>query len=220
LGNLFYNLPYDIAKMAEEEFLFLSDLDLAMHLTLEQRVKVRELFIEGKRYLNKVQDYLIESGFSKDEARSLSLKVSNTFVASEQGRTQHDWFTFLAAGSLLDGAARIGQATGFLKDLHANWKFNSVEKSKISSSVSKQTVISNKGNIFDSTPSINHSTTTSTSLKGKPNSSVDILDKNGNIVTRRWFDSNGDQVKDLHYTNHGNPRTHSEWPHIHGPYRH
>lgn len=81
----------------------------------------------------------------------------------------------------------------------------------------KQSVTSNSGNTYDTTPSQNHSTTTSTSIKGKPNSSVDILDKNGNIVTRRWFDSNGNQFRDVDFTNHGNPKTHPEWPHEHGP---
>jgi uncharacterized protein YukE len=113
---------YDIAKKAEEEFLFLSDLDLAMHLTLEQRLKVRELFIEDKRYLNKVQDYLIEIGFSKDEAKSLSLKVSSAFIASEQGMSYHDWYTFLAAISILDGASKLEHSMRPLKDLHDNWK--------------------------------------------------------------------------------------------------
>jgi hypothetical protein len=113
---------YDIAKKAEEEFLFLSDLDLAMHLTLEQRLRVRELFIEDKRYLNKVRDYLQELGFSKDEARSLSLKVSSAFIASEQGMSYHDWYTFMAAISFLDGASKLEHSMKPLKDLHDNWK--------------------------------------------------------------------------------------------------
>jgi hypothetical protein len=126
---------YDIAKMAEEEFLFLSDLDLAMHLTLEQRVKVRELFIEDKRYLNKVQDYLIESVFSKDEAKSLSLKVSNAFIASEQGMSYHDWYTFLAAISILDGASKLEHSIRPLKDLHDSWKAQRAEKANTGNSV-------------------------------------------------------------------------------------
>jgi hypothetical protein len=81
----------------------------------------------------------------------------------------------------------------------------------------KLNVTSNKGNVFDATPLANHSTTTSTSINGIPNSSVDIVDKNGNIVTRRWFDSNGNQFRDIDYTNHGNPKNHPEWPHEHGP---
>ena len=78
-----------------------------------------------------------------------------------------------------------------------------------------ETVTSNKGNVYDNTPSSNHSTTSGNPIKGEPNSSVDILDKNGNVVRRRWFDSEGNAMRDLDYTNHGNPKTHPEWPHEH-----
>ena len=54
-------------------------------------------------------------------------------------------------------------------------------------------------------------------MKGEPNSSIDILDKDGNIKTRRWFGPDGNQIRDIDYTNHGNPKTHPEWPHEHGP---
>ena len=79
------------------------------------------------------------------------------------------------------------------------------------------TVTSNKGNVYDDTPSSNHSTTTGNPMKGEPNSSIDILDKDGNIKTRRWFGPDGNQIRDIDYTNHGNPKTHPEWPHEHGP---
>lgn len=78
-------------------------------------------------------------------------------------------------------------------------------------------VTSNKGNVYNNTPSSNHSATTGNPIKGEPNSSVDILDKNGDIKTRRWFGPDGNQIRDLDYTNHGNPKTHPEWPHEHGP---
>ena len=80
----------------------------------------------------------------------------------------------------------------------------------------KETITSNKNNIYDNTPSKKHSTTTDNPVKGQePNSSVDIYDKDGNIVRRRWFDSNGDAQRDLDYTNHGNSKQHPEWPHEH-----
>jgi len=56
-------------------------------------------------------------------------------------------------------------------------------------------------------------------LKGEPNSSVDILDSDGNILTRRWYGPDGNQIRDVDFTNHGNPKTHPEWPHDHGPRR-
>ena len=79
-------------------------------------------------------------------------------------------------------------------------------------------VTTNMGKTINTTPSSNHSTVTKNpGLKGKPNSSVDIVDVNGKIKTRRWFDSNGKQVRDVDFTNHGNARTHPEVPHVHGP---
>ena len=81
--------------------------------------------------------------------------------------------------------------------------------------MNSETVTSNQGNVYDNTPSSNHSTTSGNPIKGEPNSSVDILDKNGNVVRRRWFDSEGNAMRDLDYTNHGNPKTHPEWPHEH-----
>ena len=81
----------------------------------------------------------------------------------------------------------------------------------------KKSVMSNKGNVYDITPSKNHSITIKNlGLKGEPKSSVDILDDAGNIKTRRWFGENGDQIRDVDMTNHGNPKTHPEWPHEHG----
>jgi len=50
----------------------------------------------------------------------------------------------------------------------------------------KDTVTSNKGNEYDNKPSDNHSTTTKNpGYKGEPNSSVDIVDQDGNVKTRR-----------------------------------
>ena len=87
----------------------------------------------------------------------------------------------------------------------------SEEKSK-----SDDTITSNEGNEYNNKPSSNHKTTNKNpGLKGEPNSSVDIYDKNGNLVTRRWFGPDGEAVRDIHYTNHGNPKTHPEVPHEH-----
>ena len=79
-------------------------------------------------------------------------------------------------------------------------------------------VKTNLGNEINITPSPNHSTTTKNpGLKGTPNSSVDILDANGGIKTRRWFGPDGSQIRDVDFTNHGNSKVHPEWPHEHGP---
>jgi toxin YxiD len=45
---------------------------------------------------------------------------------------------------------------------------------------------------------------------------VDILDKSTNIIkTRRCYDNNGKAIRDIDFTNHGNPGQHPEWPHQH-----
>lgn len=78
-------------------------------------------------------------------------------------------------------------------------------------------IISNLGKEIDITPSTNHTTTTKNpGLRGTPNSSIDIIDSAGNIKTRRWFGSDGTQIRDVDFTNHGNAKLHPEWPHEHG----
>ena len=77
-------------------------------------------------------------------------------------------------------------------------------------------IISTLGKEIDITPSKNHfSVDKNPGTYGKPNTSVDILDSNGNIKTRRWFDSNGRAYRDVDMTNHGNPKKHIEVPHEH-----
>lgn len=69
---------------------------------------------------------------------------------------------------------------------------------------------------MDITPSSNHTTTTvKPGIEGPPNSSVDYLDNAGNIIQRRWYDTNGQVFRDVDMTNHGNPKTHLEFPHEH-----
>ena len=82
--------------------------------------------------------------------------------------------------------------------------------------VENQVVTSNLGNVYDVTQSNNHFITTKNpGLAGEANSSVDILDSAGNITTRRWYGPDGEQIRDVDFTNHGNPKMHPEWPHEH-----
>jgi hypothetical protein len=77
-------------------------------------------------------------------------------------------------------------------------------------------ITSNTGRTINTTPSSNHTTVArNPGPRGRPNSSVDILDSQGNLTTRRWFDSNGKAFRDVDLTNHGNPRQHHQWPHEH-----
>ena len=50
---------------------------------------------------------------------------------------------------------------------------------------------------------------------GTPNSSKDLVDEKGRIITRRWYDGNGRAKKDVDFTDHGNPKTHPQVPHEH-----
>jgi len=52
-------------------------------------------------------------------------------------------------------------------------------------------------------------------MTNKPNSIVERIDANGNIIQRRYYGSNGQAVKDIDYTNHGNPNQHPKVPHEH-----
>ena len=81
---------------------------------------------------------------------------------------------------------------------------------------SKVKVTSDFGNDIDITPSNNHSTVPKNpGPKGVQNSSIDILDEVGDVATRRWYDSKGNAYRDIDMTNHGNPKTHPEYPHEH-----
>jgi len=66
-------------------------------------------------------------------------------------------------------------------------------------------------------PSPIHSTTTESKIptKSEPNSSIDRVDGNGNVVSRRYFDENGLAKKDVDFTDHGYPKDHPEVPHEH-----
>lgn len=107
-------------------------------------------------------------------------------------------------GTTVAGAAIAGTAVGNMFDV------------QIQKSEGKNEVKTNKGNEIDITPEDNHtSTTKNPGPYGDKNSSVDILDKDGNIKTRRWYDQNGKAYRDVDMTNHGNPKEHQEWPHEH-----
>ena len=69
---------------------------------------------------------------------------------------------------------------------------------------------------LDIAPSEKHSTSKENPGPiGEPDSSVDILDENGQVKTRRWYDSEGKAYRDVEMTDHGNPKQHPEVPHEH-----
>ena len=80
----------------------------------------------------------------------------------------------------------------------------------------KKTIKSTLGNEIDVTPSSRHtSVNKNPGPYGEANTSVDILDAEGNIKTRRWYDSEGKAYRDVDMSDHGNPKEHPEVPHEH-----
>ena len=71
----------------------------------------------------------------------------------------------------------------------------------------KKTIISTLGNEIDITPSLKHtSVNKNPGPYGEVNTSVDILDAEGNIKTRRWYDSEGKAYRDVDMSDHGNSK--------------
>lgn len=50
---------------------------------------------------------------------------------------------------------------------------------------------------------------------GDANSSMDYVDDAGDLIRRRFFDENGNVIKDVDFTDHGNPKLHPDVPHEH-----
>ena len=80
-----------------------------------------------------------------------------------------------------------------------------------------EVITTNLNNKIDITRSSNHTSVyKNPGPFGTPNSSVDILDaRNGSIKTRSWYGYSGTAYRDVAMTNHGNPKTHPEYPHEH-----
>ena len=79
-----------------------------------------------------------------------------------------------------------------------------------------KTITSTLGNEIDITPYSKHtSVNKNPGPYGEANTSVDILDVDGNIKTRRWYDSDGKAYRDVDMSNHGNSKEHPEVPHEH-----
>ena len=77
-------------------------------------------------------------------------------------------------------------------------------------------ITNNLGNSISVMPSKKHYVVIKNpGYKGMPNSSIDIVDETGEVVTRRWYDAQGNAYRDVDFTNHGNSATHPEWPHEH-----
>ncbi|RNB64576.1 hypothetical protein EDM55_27130 [Brevibacillus centrosporus] len=62
-----------------------------------------------------------------------------------------------------------------------------------------------------------HSVTTGRNLptSSRPNSSMDLMDEDGDLKTRRYYGSDGRALRDVDFTDHGNPKMHPKVPHEH-----
>ena len=82
----------------------------------------------------------------------------------------------------------------------------------------KEIIADNFGKKIDITPSNNHKLLKpgeNPGYIGEPNSSVDLFDRTGEFVTRRWFDKNGRATRDVDMTFHRNLKKHPRYPHEH-----
>lgn len=121
-------------------FIFLSDPELAMHMTLDQRVDLFRIFLDNddsrnwgslvREFLSS-QDPVIDNvnnfGWRWFGMLSLDAQIILTHNSASQGANFHDWYTFLASSAWLDGAARSGQVvqqTRVLGDNFNAWRNN------------------------------------------------------------------------------------------------
>jgi len=81
--------------------------------------------------------------------------------------------------------------------------------------IDKQLSSSIKISPFD--PLINHFSTSDNKLplNSNPNSSIDRVDENGNVIQRRFYDELGRAIRDVDFTDHGNSKLHPIVPHEH-----
>lgn len=118
--------------------------------------------------------------------------------------------------------ASMGTAKGLnMADAKLGWSNKGVKGNVVESVTGdieggRETITSTLGNEIDITPSSNHTLVSKNPGPfGEANTSVDILDADGNIKTRRWYDSNGRAYRDVDMSDHGNPKEHLEVPHEH-----
>ena len=152
----------------------------------------------------KAGDVLLAENGSQQTVQSVVIKAE---PLKAYNLTVQDFHTYFVKGK---GA-----------ETDAVWVHNECDTADKSTGTSpkKEIVTTNLGNKIDITPTNNHSispTGVVPPLTGQiPNSSIDIYSRNGNFVTRRFYDANGNIKRDVHMTDHGNPALHPEVPHEH-----
>jgi hypothetical protein len=122
-----FRVDYEMARAAQTAHLFLSDIDLAFHLTFKQRLELIEVVRNSGGMDNIVENALLkmELNISNDNNKSiwgintgigdvrwLAHVALQTLAAAEMGTTYHDRMTSLVAGGWIDASARLGSAAG------------------------------------------------------------------------------------------------------------
>lgn len=127
---------------------------------------------------------------------SWAIAVGGGFAATGLAVTSEIWGpTLLTLGTT--NAKRIGSW------LKSAWKTAGKDSTKT---------------IDDYPPTADHTVMTSNKIPVKdqlPNSSIDRVDSNGNVIARRFYDENGKAKLDVDNTDHGHPANHPEVPHLH-----
>ena len=122
----------------------------------------------------------------------------------------------LSPGVTVASGAIVQHATGVLASSIQNMIGGNNGEASKNGNGGKQTIKNNLGKEIDVTPSKKHSKVSKNPRPfGEPNSSVNILNSKGEVITRRFYDKSGTAVRDVDMTNHGNPKNHPEYPHEH-----
>jgi RHS repeat-associated protein len=124
----------------------------------------------------------------------------------------------ILAGSLIIGGtyAVLEGLRSSINQAKSKSKSEKCDSNEADTEENKETTKTNLGNEIDISPKEQHEKVTKNpGPYGEKNSSVDIVDENGDVKTRRWYDENGHAYRDVDMINHGNPKQHPEWPHEH-----
>ncbi|QTH45393.1 S8 family serine peptidase [Cohnella sp. LGH] len=169
---------------------------------------------------------LIDNSISTKERKELELPTNATAVFELSHKAAQQGMSLAQANAVYNqiygpnlteivALGALGKVTAGSR-VSAPVEITTRSTTKSAGNAGRQTAKTNLGNEIDITPSTTHTTTTKNpGLKGEPNSSVDIVDANGQIKTRRYFGPDGKATRDVDMTNHGNPKQHPEAPHEH-----
>lgn len=150
----------------------------------------------------KTGDVLLDENGAAQTVQSVETKAEKL---TAYNLTVADFHTYFVKGSEAES--------------NAVWVHNECDPADRPDVPRKEVVTTTLGNQIDITPSANHSRSPDGVVphpeSGTPNSSVDIYDRQGNFVTRRWYGSDGIAIRDVDMTDHRTPQKHPEVPHEH-----